>query len=478
MTVAAVIQRPRHRMLWHEIVAQSAFAVSIPLGAIILLLLLDAEIPDGRWLIALLVSAVAGGACGAFRVFSRRPGYYSTAQLGEHRLKLADTLSTATFFSTVESAGRGGQPARIAQQRAVMRMSENLNLAAVIPFAPTHTIYAAAGLAAASVSLFALRHGVEQRLELRLGASHLPSRTLDVTGLQTVDLVKRRPEIHRRSSFDLLDIGFESLQDAARANTRDRNAQRKGADSVRSSGGTKADEHAEVESTYKSGNGGGQNSDEGAEQSPRHPWRAGANRATSSAGRESGLYSKLERDTWNLLARMKQSLSFRIAGRQATMSESAMQSGSNQNRSQNTASSQESPQDEQSADGQNSMGRADDQSAGQRSSDQPGSASGNREGAKDVKLAEQLAAMGKIGEIIGLRSAETTGDSTVESSSGVQQLSAPYSQEKTHHAGAWGEINRDEVPLLYQSYVQRYFEQVRRQRTLGPARARLKGVTR
>ena len=75
--------------------------------------------------------------------------------------------------------------------------------------------------------------------------------------------------------------------------------------------------------------------------------------------------------------------------------------------------------------------------------------------------------MGKISEIIGKRSANVTGDVTVEVQSGNQQLRTAYTQNSAQHADSGGEINRDEVPVVFQPYVQQYFEQVRRQEVPG-----------
>ena len=50
----------------------------------------------------------------------------------------------------------------------------------------------------------------------------------------------------------------------------------------------------------------------------------------------------------------------------------------------------------------------------------------------------------------------------IEVNSGKQQLKTAYSSQNGAHRESGGEIHRDEVPLLYQQYVERYFEQVRR----------------
>ena len=99
----------------------------------------------------------------------------------------------------------------------------------------------------------------------------------------------------------------------------------------------------------------------------------------------------------------------------------------------------------------------------QNSSTKPGSGMGHSDGSKDLKDAEQLAAMGKLSEIIGKRSANVTGEMTIESQSGPQQLRTAYARSDARHAATSGDISRDEVPIEVQAYVQKYFEQVRKQ---------------
>ena len=82
--------------------------------------------------------------------------------------------------------------------------------------------------------------------------------------------------------------------------------------------------------------------------------------------------------------------------------------------------------------------------------------------------------MGKISEIIGKRSANVTGEVTIEVNSSKQQLRTQYSDSAAIHKEAGGEINRDEVPAAFQQYVQQYFEQVRKQ--AAPAKGAGKGA--
>jgi hypothetical protein len=140
-------------------------------------------------------------------------------------------------------------------------------------------------------------------------------------------------------------------------------------------------------------------------------------------------------------------------------------------------SDSQSSRDQQNSQDPNSQGEEQGQTAEKaqaaqgHSSDRPSdkngsdahSGIGRQDGAKDLKEAEQEQAMGKLAEIFGKRSAVVSGEVMVETPSGKQQLKTDYSQRMGNHSDLGGEINRDEVPLIYQQYVREYMEQVRKQ---------------
>ncbi len=88
---------------------------------------------------------------------------------------------------------------------------------------------------------------------------------------------------------------------------------------------------------------------------------------------------------------------------------------------------------------------------------------GSEDGNKEIRQAEQLAAMGKISELIGKRSAAVTGEATVEVQTTSQQLHTAYVKSGAEHSQGGAEINRDEIPVALQPYVQQYFDQLRKQ---------------
>ena len=112
---------------------------------------------------------------------------------------------------------------------------------------------------------------------------------------------------------------------------------------------------------------------------------------------------------------------------------------------------------------QASQGKSSDK-ANDKSGNDAHSGIGRQDGSKETREAEQQQAMGKLAEIIGKRSQNLTGEMMVESpASKQQQLKTQYSQRQGHHSDLGGEINRDQVPLIYQQYVREYMEQVRKE---------------
>ena len=68
--------------------------------------------------------------------------------------------------------------------------------------------------------------------------------------------------------------------------------------------------------------------------------------------------------------------------------------------------------------------------------------------------------MGKLSELFGKRALNVSGDMLVEVGNSKQQIKTPYAQRQANHTDAGGEINRDEIPLMYQQFVHRIFDQI------------------
>jgi hypothetical protein len=150
------------------------------------------------------------------------------------------------------------------------------------------------------------------------------------------------------------------------------------------------------------------------------------------------------------------------------------QSQSETSQSQSQTSAAQSPPNGAKADSRSAeQGQATEmaQSAESRSSgnsehkgaSQSKSGIGRQDGGKDLKQAEELQSMGKLAEIIGRRSKDISGDMMVEVPSGKQQLRTAYTGRVAQHSDTGGEINRDEIPLVFQQYVREYMERVHRE---------------
>ena len=99
---------------------------------------------------------------------------------------------------------------------------------------------------------------------------------------------------------------------------------------------------------------------------------------------------------------------------------------------------------------------------GQKPPQDAKSGAGQDEGKKDIEKAEALQAMGELTELLSERSAAISGDMLVEVGNTKQQLKTAMTQQKAGHTDAGGEIHRDQVPLAYQTFVDRYFQEVRK----------------
>ena len=490
--VAELVGRARRRYLWNEILAQGAWASSGAMGAVIILLLLGTEILDWHWLV-LIPGATLG--IGAYRTSRRLPSAYVIAQTMDRRLKLADTLSTALFFATSPPAGVAAADVRRAQMAQAERVSQTVRLCEAVPFTMPRAVYTLAVLGLAASSLFALRYGVERRLDLQKPLARILQQALGLDRQQQAAVLEKKPAPAKRPDFkDMqgvstgdrdqslpgqLDAPPNSNLDNATAEQAEK--AKKGAEAKSRSSQEKGQgEDAEAESTDEASNsstGDESASGQQGEGKERQGQQSAAKQSPEgAAGNNSSLMAKFKEAMQNLLSRMRQqpagsqgSQSQQLArGQNARQGKQTPGHGSqNGNQQGKQSGGQESnSQDGQSGEdaqmAQNATGRGSSQGAEEQNTKQPGSGIGRQDGSKDLKAAEQLAAMGKISEIIGKRSANVTGEVTVEVQSNDQRLQTPYSQRNATHTQTTAEINRDEVPVALQAYVQQYFEQVRK----------------
>jgi hypothetical protein len=490
MTVGDLVRRARRRILGNQLFTQGVNATSAALAAFILLLLFGTQTLS--WPVTLAIP-FAAAALGIYRVKRHLPSRYAVAQLVDRRLGLADNLSTALFFSEVDSGARVAPDIRRAQFEEASRIAQSVDVRCAVPYTMPRAVYLLAGLAVVAGSLFALRYGLSRRLDLKQPlANFLPE---SLTGGKLVRQAGDARRNHKQGPETPDDGTAPANQDQPNPGQQDQNQEIQTPGDAQSEALAKMDaksfkipkpdeqgdnemasDDADSQGEGASGKDGedspnGQGDSKGG-QSDKQP--NGEKQDAKSPSESSSLMSKLKDAFQNLMSKAKSQQNQQGSQQQGKDQKSAQgkspgskqqngkdgqpQKGSQQGDAQEGEDGQEAKNSENAQQGKG-QGKSDSQQA----SKQPGSGIGSQDGDKAIRDAEQLAAMGKISEILGKRSANISGEATVEVQTTNQQLRTPYAQKGAAHTQGGAEISRDEVPVALQPYVQQYFEQMRKQ---------------
>jgi hypothetical protein len=434
---------------------------------------------------------MAAAGFGIYRVKRHAPSRYAVAQLVDRRLGLADNLSTALFFSEVDPAAPVAPDIRRAQFEQAARIAQSVDVRRAVPYAMPRALYLMAGLALVAGSLFALRYGLSRRLDLRQPlASFLPE---SLTGGKLAHQANHarpnagqtpetpgdgstRPNQDRQSPGQDPNQEFQTPGESPTQAIASMDAK---AVPIQKPGQRNDTEMASDDAEGEDANGrNGEQSQDGQPGNSKSPQsgkpRNGEQRDASNAGESSSLMSKLKDAFQNLLSSARPRQNQQGSPQQGKDRQSASgkpqpgsprngkegqpRNGSQQGDAQEGEAGQEARNSENAQQGKG-QGKSDSEPAGK----QPGGGIGSQDGDKAIRDAEQLAAMGKISQILGKRSAAISGEATVEVETTSQQLRTPYAQNSAEHTQGGAEISRDEVPVALQPYVQQYFEQVRKQ---------------
>ncbi len=481
--VFELVQRARRRLFRNELLSQGANTGSVALLVFILLLLLGTEILNWQLLAALPLAAAIAGFVLARR---RLPSAYSTAQIVDRRMGLYDAISTAVFFRAHPPADSVRAGICAAQQAKAEQVSRTVDLRLAIPYRVPRAAYIMAGLLLVASSLFGLRYGLTRRLDLRTPLARMIQQRLGYP-LKS-DVAKNNPRVRPPQPGQ-----NEDAEDGAKAEDRSATERDPEAESQEPEGQTEMPAAANKQDGKKNGlenspdvkpiNVEGQESEDSEDGEPEgnpgtpgnakgdSPKDGSAKPEGSNSNENSSLLSKIKDAMQNLLSKIKpqqggQQQASDQGGQQKNQpgkKQQASKDGQQQQGAGQQSEGQEGESGEESKSSQDSDGKSASKSDSPQTNKQPGSGMGSQEGDKSIKLAEQLAAMGKISEIIGKRTATLSGEATVEVQSTKQTLHTPYAQRGAQHTQAGAEINRDEIPVALQGYVQQYFEQVRKQ---------------
>lgn len=472
-------------------------ALAAVFAGAILLLLVGTQILDWYWL-ALLFAGAFG--YGVWTVLKKAPTRYQIAQLIDARLHLYDAISTAFHFATTDKWV--SPEVREAQAHKAQEAAATADVRVALPFQwPRYTLWAA-GLAFAALSLFGIRYLVTQSLDTKpslvaMAFENFFTPAADRAAEQAKNGKKRRPEDpdmeklgvqvnNAETKRDDLDPGNDAtnIVDTPDVNNPDSGGEGKSKSKtdqvdVKAEGKEPGDEEGEKgkegqDSKGKDAGDQGNNSGDQQQQSGKQQQQ---DKKGDQKGDQSSLMDKMKDAMQNMLNKLKQDGNQqKQQQQQAQNSKDGQQSGKGQQKSDEKGQqdkngqqqSGEGEQKDQKAEAQGQQGQKQENAQGkggeqgkQPQSPDAKSGVGKSDGNKDIEAAENAKAMGKISEILGKRQKDISGEMMIEVSSGKQQLKTTYSGNTATHKEAGGEINRDEIPLIYQQYVEKYFEQIR-----------------
>lgn len=481
--VLTLVRKARNRWLRNELFAQGANAASAALAAVILLLLLGTQILDWRWAACIPIAAVAAG---IFLLRRRMPSAYRVAQTVDRRLELADSLSTALHFSEQRGSPETEEVRALQLERA-NRLAAEADVRRAIPYTVPRAVYPMAALLLVASSLFALRYGLTRRLDLTPPLALILQQNFGFDNPPQVARNSRRPLSPQQSDPRDDSVAApdpQEMQSAEQPSDDPENASQTAAEQKDGKGQKKSAEDGKAQNGDEGDKAEGQESqpgddrsgdDQSGNQQGKSEQKQDSNgKESNGSGDNSSLLSKIKDAVQNVLSRVKPQQG-NNAQQQGAQNQNSKQSSKGQQDGKQQASkdakkdggqpgdSQEGQSGEQAQDSQDPQSKGSGKSDSQQASKQPGSGIGSQDGDKTIKQAEQLAAMGKISEIFGKRSANITGEATVEVQSTSQQLKTAYAQRNAQHTQGGTEINRDEVPVALQNYVEQYFELARKQ---------------
>jgi len=447
----------------------------------LVLLLVGTQILDWQWPL-LLIAAVF--VFGFYRVRRRLLPSYSVAQLLDRSLALQDRLSTVFYFRKL--APEAPASVDVVEREALDRIHAN-DIETAMPLVFPRSGYAATALALAAVGLFGVRYGIMRSLDLQKPIARISFDTFrNPPKVEAASSKKSVIQEHLEKQLAQLGLSMEELQQAERTGEKpsptnvEAVAEEPGANQQGNPGkgpSPNAEGNEESKSDDPSpGKPMGDSKDEASGQSansdktkPNAPPKAAPKNGNNN---NPGVIDKMKDALANLLNKLganpqqKGDENAASQSQQQGAQQQANQKGT-QGQGKTQGDSQQSPdpqngKESDAADKSPSQQQRASQQDSNKGSENAKSGMGKSDGDKTIQDAEQLAAMGKISEIFGKRAAEIKGEMSVEVPSGKQQLKTEYSRSSATHAGAITESNRNEIPLMYQSYVQRYFEEVRK----------------
>ena len=463
--LAHLLTQARRRVVAQLALDKGALAMAIGMGALILLLLIGTQVLDWYWPLLLIVASLGAG---LYQLRKYIPSTYTLAQRIDTKLGLADALSTAVYFEAHPK--EGSEPVCRLQHREAESTAAGVDLKAALPYTRSRYLAPAAGLLLVAAGLFAVRYAVTGSLHLQPSLLEMAIDTFFDTPAEEAPKAPLRADM-RPEFFDptnpdapppldeLTEMPLETKEgsDLAKGDPGDdskSNDKGEVSDKGKQSDDEQpADDQKGRDPNDKQGDKDGEGK-QGDQDSPQE-----------SQQEERSMLDKLRDAVSNLMNKMNSNNSQKNQpqnSKQQQASKDKQQSGEKGDDKAERAEGQ--PQTDQNQKGDsNDKQQADAQQApGERPSEEAAAGAGSQDGEKKAQQAKMLEAMGKMSQLLGQRSLEVTGQVMVEVGNTKQGLKTQWTQQNARHAEAGSEIHRDEIPLMYQPFIERYFEEVRK----------------
>jgi hypothetical protein len=476
-TLTDLLERARKRLFGQLVLDKGALALLIGMAAVILLLLAGTQILDWYW--PVLVVAVSLGV-GIYRLRKSLPSQYKLSQQIDRRLGLADSLSTAVYFAAHPEPGR--QAVCEVQRREAEVVAQRVDLRAAVPPSRSRYLLPAAALALVAFGLFAVRYAVTGSLSLEPSLLKI---AYDSFFGPPPQLAKNQAKRLNMTQSPFNPGNPDAQSTATDQQPEDLLNSKDSSDATNPQGDDNAKEAAEKEADKNSGDADKQGNDKGdgkdgkqsdkGDQGSKDGKDSSANKDKDGGNQDKqgnnpsdgGVLDKIKDALANMLNKMKpnspspqqnaKNQSSKDKGEKSDKGDKADKQPDSQN-----GEAEANPDSNQNGDQKNSDEAKSSSQPGKPSSQDSASGAGSKDGDKAAKDAKALEAMGQISEILGKRSAAVTGEMMVEVGQTKQTLKTPWADRQASHTESGGEIHRDEVPLVFQPFVERYFEEIRK----------------
>ncbi len=457
------VDQARKRLLAQLGLRDALLAAAVALAGPALLLILGTDrFPS----LLLWVFVAAGVGWALYHWRSDQPSGYSAAQLLDQRWGAQDQIATAYFF-------RDRLDPQASRQRELAAGSVGGDVGEALPLEWPRVGWAAAALLAATVLLLAVRLSVMPTLSFQPGLAPLLFPSLTHSEPQMLE----REELPREEGEEAARLS-DAAEEADRTPPGEPPAQPPDATEIPLAIDAQAFEMPEVEGLSL---GDELTPDASLDEGPAAGEGAEPESGEAAAPDPSSDWSE---ESNNLLDRLKDAFENMIESMSLDSpqgSEGEPQSGEGEQEGEASSESGEQAQSDapgnqaSSAEmegGEQAEGAPEEAAPGQDAGDseeggQPGesaSASGSAEGSKEIAdEAEREAALDALEEFFQERNEEVRGEITVETSEAEQSAVTPYQDVAGSHADRGGAVTRDEIPLVYQRFIQSYFRNLREQ---------------